>query len=120
MNKKARRNAIALHVATVFFTLLLLAGGISVLSIKFKGDATMLKKSADMLDSKLRPKIGTPYTEDMHNRTVRFCANLDASNESVWNGFGKLASGIIVFGSSLSILSLANLFLLIRTVPKEP
>ena len=120
MNKKARRNAIALHGATVFFTLLLLAGGISVRSIKSEGDATMLKKSADTLDSKLRPKIGTPYTEEMHKRTVQFCAGLDASNESVWNAFGKLASGIIGFGTSLSILSLANLFLLIRTVPKEP
>ncbi len=120
MNKKARKNAIALHVATVFFTLLLLAGGISLRYIKSKGDATMSKKSAEMLDSKLRPKIGNPYTEDMHNRTLEFCASLDSSNESIWKGFGSLGTAMTVFGSSLSILSLANLFLLIRAVPKEP
>ena len=120
MKKKARKKAIALHVATVFCTLLLLAGGVSVLSIKSKGDAAMAKRSAEMLDSKLRPKIGNPYTEDMHNRTVEFCASLDSSNESIWKGFGSLGTAITAFGASLSILSLANLFLLIRTVPKEP
>ena len=120
MNKKARRNVIALHVATVFFTLLLLAGGISVLSIKSKGDATIAKKSAEMLDSKLGPKIGGPYTKAMHNWTMELCASRDSTWESIWSGFGGFGNAAILLGSFLSILSLANLFLLIRAVPKEP
>jgi hypothetical protein len=51
---------------------------------------------------------------------VIFTAATDSSVQSTWEAFGSLATAMIVLGSSLSIASLANLFLLIRTVPKEP
>jgi hypothetical protein len=120
MNKKPRRNAITLHVATVILAFGLLAGGISVRSTKFKADPTMSRKSADLFDSRFRPKIGTPYTEDMHQRVVKFAAATDSTVQSTWKAFGSLATAMVVLGSILSIASLANLFLLIRTVPKEP
>jgi hypothetical protein len=97
-----------------------MAGGISVRSTKSKADPTMSKESADLFDSRFRPKIGTPYTEDMHQRVVKFTAASDSTVQSNWEAFGSLATAMIVLGSSLSIASLANLFLLIRTVPKEP
>ncbi|MGL5019990.1 MAG: hypothetical protein ACRDBP_17785 [Luteolibacter sp.] len=109
-----RRFLFAVQILTAFFAILMVIAGLFV-SRTVNGPKQDLTRSSEIrLDEKLRPSIGSPYTEDKHYKLLELMRGGDEVSNSLKKALVASAEVMCIFGGIFAISSLMSIFLLSR------
>ncbi len=117
-----RKFLFAVQILTAFFAVLMVIAGLFV-SKTVKGPKQDLTRSSEIrLDEKLRPSIGSSYSEDKHYKLLELMRAGDEVNTSLIKALVASAEVMCMFGGIFAISSLVSIFLLSRkpSVPTNP
>jgi hypothetical protein len=117
-----RKFLFAVQILTAFFAVLMVIAGLFV-SKTVKGPKQDLTRSSEIrLDEKLRPSIGSSYSEDKHYKLLELMRAGDEVNTSLIKALVASAEVMCMFGGIFAISSLMSIFLLLRkpSVPTNP
>ena len=110
MTLTTKRSLVAINVFVIFMMLGLFGVGYFAVHVS---DKALSSKTVDY-DTKLRGRIGKPYTSEQHNYAVDFLNSGDEQNESMVKALHSLSNVAFEIGGFSAVLLLLNTFLIIR------